>query len=148
MICAVDVLCLLLSFIAVKYGERRPRARKRLSVEFGILQQAVIPAVPKRRAKARVEPDRCAAELRDIRQLFNYAGNIADPIGVGIIKARRVDLIEYGGIQPIAGHIFSPSAVVAALVSAADPAIEPCRLETHCKRSIPQPRTKSIWLFL
>ena len=50
--------------------------------------------------KAGIYPDRIAAQLLDIIQLFDNAVKIADAVTVGIVEGLGIDLIEHCVIKP------------------------------------------------
>ncbi len=47
-----------------------------------------------------VKPEGGAAQVPDIVQLSDNAGNVPDAVGIGITKGLGVDLVEYGFVQP------------------------------------------------
>ena len=60
----------------------------------------VVAAVTHRRAVPRVDPDRVNAELREIGQARAEAGDVADPVAVGVREAADVDLVDDSAAPP------------------------------------------------
>ena len=57
--------------------------------------------------KAGVDPQCVAAQLLDIVQLFNDAGDVTDAIAVGIVKGLRINFVENRVFQPLFHEVHS-----------------------------------------
>lgn len=55
----------------------------------------IITSIHKRRFEARIQPNSAKAHFCNIVQLFDYSGNIANTIRIGILKALWIDLIKH-----------------------------------------------------
>ncbi|CCX63776.1 putative uncharacterized protein [Firmicutes bacterium CAG:791] len=64
----------------------------------------IVALIGKRRAVDRGEPDNIDAELLEIIELADDAGEITDAVSVGIIEALRVDLIGCFCVPPFFLH--------------------------------------------
>ena len=67
------------------------RAEQR--IDAGIIGD-VVAEIGHRRGKDRRQPDRVDAERLQIGQPLDDAGDVADAVGIGILKRARIDLIE------------------------------------------------------
>ena len=61
----------------------------------------VVAVVPQRRGIERHQPDRRHAEIADVVELRGHAGEVADPVVVGIEEGLDVDLIDQGVAVPL-----------------------------------------------
>jgi hypothetical protein len=69
----------------------------------------VIPAVAVRRHVERLEPDRVSSDRPDVIQPPVYAGQIAEPITVGIKKRGWLQLIDHPAVEStVHNHPQSP----------------------------------------
>ena len=57
--------------------------------------------------KAGVDPQCIAAQLLDIVQLFNDAGDVTDAIAVGIVEGLRINFVENCVFQPLFHEVHS-----------------------------------------
>ena len=80
----------------------RPKARIN-----PVIVRNIISPVLKRRAVARIEPDRVAPQLRNVIQLFYNTGNIPHTVPVGIVKTGGIHLVKHGRIKPLVLHDLS-----------------------------------------
>src|SRR5690606_16803844 len=64
----------------------------------------VVAGVPEGRGEARVEPDGVHAEPLEMVEPLLDAGEVADAVAVGVREALRIDLVEDGVGQPLAGR--------------------------------------------
>jgi len=78
--------------------EIRKRAEHR--VDIAIVGH-VVTEILHRRGKERRKPYRIHTQIGHMAQPFRYAGNIADPVIVGILKRARVDLVDHGAPPPV-----------------------------------------------
>ena len=62
-------------------------------IDAGIIGD-VVTEIGHRGGKDRRQPDRVDAERLQIGQPVDDPGDIADPVGIGILKRARIDLIE------------------------------------------------------
>ena len=62
----------------------------------------VVAGIAKGRRKARVEPQRIAAQLAHVVELLDNTGDIADAVGVGVVEALRIDLVKHRVVKPAA----------------------------------------------
>jgi hypothetical protein len=67
----------------------------------------VVSGILERRDEARVQPYRIHAELAEVVELAEDAGDVADPIAAPVVEALRVDLIEDRVFQPPGSRVSS-----------------------------------------
>ncbi len=67
----------------------------------------VVAGILEGRDEAGVQPYGIHAELAQIVELLNDAGDVADAIAVGVVEALRIDLIEDGVLEPFRSRVRS-----------------------------------------
>src|SRR5437868_9383928 len=70
-----------------------------LRIDVGVVGN-VIAKIGHRRAKDRRHPDRINSKLYEVAKPAKHAGQIADPVSVGILERPRIDLIYDSGLPP------------------------------------------------
>ena len=81
-----------------QYIEILDRAEQR--IDPGVIGN-VVAEIGHRRGKYRRQPDRVNAERAQVRQPRDDPGDVADPVGIGILKRSRIDLIENAVPPPV-----------------------------------------------
>jgi hypothetical protein len=69
-----------------------------------IIVRDVIAGVIERGPKAGVDPDGVNAEIADIVEFMDEAGNVADAVAVAVAEALRVDLVENCVFEPFGSY--------------------------------------------
>jgi len=72
-----------------------------------VVVRHVVSGILKRRDEAGVQPYRIHAELAQVVELPDDAGDVADAVAVGVVEALRIDLIEDGVFQPLRSRVSS-----------------------------------------
>ena len=67
---------------------------------YRVIIRHVVACVQERRGEAGVQPQGVAAQLPDVVQAMDDAGNIADAVGIGVLKGLGVNFIENCVFEP------------------------------------------------
>ena len=78
-------------------------------IDAGIVGD-IIAEIGHRRGEDRRQPDRVDAEVQQIGQPVDNALDVADPVGIGVLKRAGIDLIEHA-VPPPTSVILLPRSV-------------------------------------
>ena len=106
---------------ALNYGYYKPEKPWQQPVDAPG-PRVTLEGVSKRRLEAGIEPNGITSKIPDIVQLFQNTLEITNPIGIGIAKSLRIDLIKHRIVQPLR---HSNCAALAIFLASASTAFRP-----------------------
>ena len=113
------------------------RAEERVDV---LVVGDVVAVVGHRRAVDRAQPDDVDAEQLEVVEVGQDAAEVTDPVAVAVGEAARVDLVDDGGLPPVAvGHVGGASRIDGAGAGqrGTRTSTRPCT--TFIRNSLPEP---------